>query len=107
MHSIMNRILCMAACALALICAVPSAGWTREIPVYPGATLLFEAEPGETPMCCDFITKAPFEKVISFYEGALKTKGLDPGAFGSRYPDLKHQADALIIDGMDLNALPK
>ena len=88
----------MAACALVIICAVPSSGWTQAIPVYPGATLVLEAEPGETPMCCDFIAKAPFEKVISFYEGALKTGGLDPKAFGARYPDLKHQADALIRD---------
>lgn len=74
--------------------AVPAAA--REVPVYPGAKLVTEQEPGSEPMCCDFVTSAGFEKVVVFYERALNTKGLDPRAFGARYPDLKQNAEELL-----------
>lgn len=92
----MGRLLTMvfaALCAAIAVLGPVTIAEAREIPVYPGAKLM--TEPGEEPMCCDFITTAGFEKVVAFYEGALKTKGLEPKAFGARYPQLKHHADAL------------
>jgi hypothetical protein len=81
----------------------------REIPVYPGAKLVIEPEPGEEPMCCDFVTTAGFDKVVAFYEKALATKGLEPGAFGAKYPFLKRHTDALLKQmppGMKITIFP-
>ncbi|NTW59452.1 MAG: hypothetical protein HGB21_03115 [Nitrospirae bacterium] len=74
--------LCSAMAVLGPIAAAEA----REISVYPGAKLIMEQEPGEEPMCCDFVATAGLEKVVAFYESALKTKGLEPKAFAARYP---------------------
>lgn len=97
--------LCAAMAVLGLIAAAEA----REIPVYPGAKLIMEQEPGEEPMCCDFVTTAGFEKVVAFYENELKTKGLEPKAFGAKYPQLKHHTDALLKQmpaGMRIRIFP-
>jgi len=83
-------------CAAIAILGPVMAAEAREIPVYPGAKLETEREPGSEPMCCDFVTSAGFEKVVAFYEKALNTKGLEPRAFGARYPDLKQNAEELL-----------
>lgn len=108
----MARLLTMVFAALCAAMAIPgpiTAAEAREIPVYPGAKLVTEPEPGEEPMCCDFVTPAGFAKVVSFYENALRTKGLEPKAFGARYPQLKHHTDALqkqIPAGMKIRLFP-
>ncbi len=87
----------------------PAAAAGREIPVYPGAKLVLEPEPGEEPACCDFSTRDAFEKVIAFYEKALRVKGLEPRAFGQKYPHLKHHTDALLQQmpaGMKIRIFP-
>jgi hypothetical protein len=98
-----------ALCAAMAVLDPVTAAVAREIPVYPGAKLVTEPEPEEEPMCCDFVTPAGFEKVVSFYEKALKTSGLEPRAFGVQYPHLKHHADALqkqIPPGMKIRLFP-
>ena len=96
-------------CAAMAVLGPITAAEAREIPVYPGAKLVTEPEPGEEPMCCDFVTTAGFNKVVAFYESALKTKGLEPKAFGARYPQLKHHTDALqkqMPPGMKMRIFP-
>ena len=61
----------------------------KDIPVYPSATLDTSHEPGEEPTCCSFSTKDPLEKVVAFYESALKTKALDLAALAAKYPAMK------------------
>jgi hypothetical protein len=98
-----------ALCAAMAVLGPVTAAEAREIPVYPGAKLVTEQEPGEEPMCCDFATKAGFDKVVAFYEGALKTRGLEPKAFGAKYPQLKHLTDTLqkqMPPGMKIKIFP-
>jgi hypothetical protein len=69
---------------------------SHNIPVYPGASLLTERMAGEEQSCCDFVTKDEFEKVISFYENALKTKSLDASSLASKYTDMKPEINMMI-----------
>jgi hypothetical protein len=96
-------------CASVAVLGPVTPAEAREIPVYPGAKLVMEPEPGEEPMCCDFVAAAGFDKVVAFYERALKTKGLEPKAFGARYPQLKRHTDALLKQmpaGMKIRIFP-
>jgi len=68
----------------------------RPIPVFPGASLVTSRIIGEEASCCDFNTKESLEKVIGFYETALKTKALDAAALAVKYPDMKAQIDMMI-----------
>ena len=65
------------------------------IPVYPGAMLKTDFEPGDSKMCCTFKTNDSFEKVVSFYEKSLKLKSLDPDGLAAQVPSLKTQVDLL------------
>lgn len=67
----------------------------REIPVYPGAQLITEQEPGEEPVCCTFTTRDPYAKVLAFYETRLKQKALDTKALAARYPDMRPQLEQM------------
>ena len=69
---------------------------SHNIPVYPGASLLTKNTPAEESYCCDFVTKDAMDKVIAFYEAALKTKALDATALGAKYQDMKPQIDMMI-----------
>lgn len=66
------------------------------IPVYPGAVLKTEFDPSDSKMCCSFITSDSFEKVVGFYESALKIKPLDPNGLATQLPFLKMQVDAML-----------
>jgi hypothetical protein len=66
------------------------------IPVYPGSTLKTEFEPGDSKMCCSFETKDSFDKVIGFYESALKIKPLDPPGLSAQLPFLEPQVDEML-----------
>jgi hypothetical protein len=66
------------------------------IPVYPGATLITEPDPGEESGCCNFKTNDSFEKVISFYESSLKLKALDVNELASQHTYLKAQTDMML-----------
>jgi hypothetical protein len=106
---ILSTTLILTLCAAMAVVGPIASAEAREIPVYPVAKLITEPEPGEEPMCCDFVTTAGFEKVIAFYEKALKTKGLEPKAFGTKYPQLKHHTDALLRQmpaGMKIRIFP-
>ena len=74
----------------------PGMSATHNIPVYPGASLLTDKKAGEEPACCDFATNDAFEKVISFYETALKTKALDASSLAAKYADMKNEINAMI-----------
>lgn len=65
------------------------------IPVYPGAKLVTDIKPDEDKICCSFRSKESFEKVISFYESALKIKALDASALAAKLPFLKQQVDMM------------
>lgn len=80
--------------AAALLLA-PSPVRSKELPVYPGAKLVIEHDPGEEAPCCDFLTRDSFDKVLSFYERALKIKPIDPKGLASKYPDMKQQVVAM------------
>lgn len=62
-----------------------------EIPVYPGAELVIEAQGGEESGCCSFRTHDPYQKVLSFYEGRLKQKAMDSKSLAAKYPAMKPQ----------------
>ncbi len=66
------------------------------IPVYPGAELKTEFESGDSKMCCTFVTKDDFNKVVAFYESALKIKSLDPNGLATQLPFLKMQVDEML-----------
>jgi hypothetical protein len=63
----------------------------HNIPVYPGASLQPVNGPAEESTCCDFVTKDALDKVIAFYEIALKIKAFDATALAAKYPDMKPQ----------------
>lgn len=65
----------------------------KKVPVYPGAVLSTEKEEGQPPVCCSFVTKDSFDKVLAFYENVLKTKALDPKQIAAKYPDMKSPMD--------------
>ena len=69
---------------------------SHSIPVYPGATLLIAKTGGEESSCCDFVTKDAFEKVIAFYEKALKTRVLDASSLTAKYPDMKAEINSMM-----------
>ena len=73
----------------------PGMSGSHNLPVYPGASLLTEKKAGEEPSCCDFATNDAFEKVISFYETALKTKALDASSLAAKYSDMKTEIDMM------------
>ncbi|HLN22267.1 MAG TPA: hypothetical protein VK213_14325 [Bacteroidales bacterium] len=75
----------------------------RNIPVYPGATLKTGLEQGDSEMCCSFKTSDSFDKVVSFYENALKLKSVDPNGLASQFPDLKDQVK-MMLDQMPAGA---
>ena len=81
--------------AAALILLASSPVSAKELPVYPGAKLVIEHEPGGEASCCDFLTRDPFDKVLSFYERALKTRPLDPKSLAAKYPEMKAQVAAM------------
>lgn len=66
------------------------------IPVYPGAVLDTEFEPGDSKMCCSFISTDSFDKVVSFYENELKIKALDPNGLANQIPSLKPQVEEML-----------
>jgi hypothetical protein len=68
----------------------------RSIPVYPGALLVTSRIVGEEATCCDFNTNENLDKVIGFYETALKTRALDAAGLAVKYPDMKAQIDMMI-----------
>ena len=80
-----------------VFCCIWHAGMAgaKEIPVFPGARLVIEKAVNEEQMCCDFVTQDPFEKVLSFYEGALRIKPLDGKSLSTKYPDMKTQFDQM------------
>ncbi len=79
----------------AVLLLAPSPIRAKELPVYPGAKLVMEHEPGEKAPCCDFLTRDSLDKVLSFYEKALKIKPLDPKGLATKYPDMKQQVAAM------------
>lgn len=68
----------------------------KPIPVFPGASLVTSRIVGEEASCCDFNTKESLEKVVGYYETALKTKALDAAALAVKYPDMKAQIDMML-----------
>ena len=72
-----------------------SAQTTKEIPVYPGAILVTAKELGTEPQCCSFSTGDSFEKVLSFYQSALKSKSMDTKQLAAAYPAMKEQLQQL------------
>jgi len=69
---------------------------SHNIPVYPGASLLTGKTGGEESACCDFVTNDAYEKVIAFYETALKTKALDASALTAKYTDMKAEINSMM-----------
>lgn len=63
----------------------------RPVPVYPGAQLVLEKHEGEESVCCDFVSKDSYAKVLSFYEEKLRTKPMDLKTIAARYPALSPQ----------------
>jgi len=59
------------------------------IPVYPGSKLITDVEPGESLICCNFVSKDGFDKIVSFYESSLKIKSLDANGLATQIPSLK------------------
>jgi hypothetical protein len=72
-----------------------SAQETKQIPVYPGAVLVTEKEPGTEPQCCSFTTHDSFDKVLSFYQTVLKSKPMDTRQLAAAYPEMRHQLQQL------------
>jgi hypothetical protein len=66
------------------------------IPVYPGAELKTNIEPDDSKICCSFIAKTGFDKVVSFYENSLKVKSLDVNGLAIQLPFMKQQADMML-----------
>jgi len=66
------------------------------IPVYPGAVLKTDIGPDDSKICCSFIAKENFDKVVSFYENSLKIKPLDANGLSAQLPFLKQQTDMLL-----------
>ncbi len=82
--------LCAIVCSLVIAFASESSAQaTKEIPVYPGANLVTETEAGAEPQCCSFSTHDSFDKVLSFYQSALKTKPMDTKQLAAAYPAMK------------------
>ena len=84
-----NAIISIAATLMVALSGNLSAQSTKEIPVYPGANLVTETEAGAQPECCSFSTHDSFEKVLSFYQSALKTKPMDTKQLAAAYPAMK------------------
>ena len=93
-----------------------SAQTIKEIPVYPGAILVTAEEPGTEAQCCSFSTADSFEKVLSFYQSALRSKPMDTKQLAAAYPAMKEQLQqfelqmpstmkyrAFVLDEMELN----
>jgi hypothetical protein len=77
-----------------LLCCMPLAllsQTTKEIPVYPNAKFNTEREEGKDQGCCSFTTTDPLNKVVAFYEAALKSKVMDIPAIAAKYPAMKPQ----------------
>jgi hypothetical protein len=77
-----------------LLCCMPLAllsQTTKEIPVYPNAKFNTEREEGKDHACCSFTTTDPLNKVVAFYEAALKSKAMDIPAIAAKYPAMKQQ----------------
>ena len=72
-----------------------SAQTIKEIPVYPGAILVTAEEPGTEAQCCSFSTADSFEKVLSFYQSALRSKPMDTKQLAAAYPAMKEQLQQL------------
>lgn len=74
----------------ALAALVLSAGlcFAQEIliPVYPGSVLSIDPDQGSDPQCCDFVTTAPYSKVVEFFEKALSAKAMRIEELPARYP---------------------
>jgi hypothetical protein len=66
------------------------------IPVYPGSVLKTDFEPGDSKMCCSFVTNDNFDKVIGFYENELKIRSVDPNGLTTQLPFLKPQVDEML-----------
>ncbi|MBI3599874.1 MAG: hypothetical protein HY097_04435 [Nitrospinae bacterium] len=66
-----------------------------QIPVYPGAKLVTQTEPGEEPVCCGFTSADPVNKVLSFYTEKLKTKPMDIKTLSEKYPAMRAQFQQL------------
>ncbi len=66
------------------------------IPVYPGAGLKTDIGPDDSKICCSFIAKESFDKVVSYYENSLKIKPLDSNGLSVQLPFLKQQTDMLL-----------
>jgi len=77
------------AALIVVILTNSSAQETKQIPVYPGANLVTETEAGSEPQCCSFTTHDSFDKVLSFYQSALKTKPMDTKQLAAAYPAMK------------------
>ncbi len=87
--------LLLLSCFLLSVPLVLQSQTRKDIPVYPNATLDTSHEPGEEPTCCSFSTKDQLEKVVAFYESALKTKALDLAALAAKYPTMKEQVNQM------------
>ena len=67
---------------------------SKEIPVYPNAKFDLESEGSKDQECC-FTTTDPLNKVVAFYENALKSKAMDIPAIVAKYPALKQQFEQM------------
>ena len=65
------------------------------IPVFPGATLNTDIDEEDRKVCCNFVSKESFDKVVAYYEGALKIKPLDLNGLEAQLPFMKSQADMM------------
>lgn len=74
----------------------PSLPPGKLIPVYPGAELKTAIDPGDSKLCCNFLSKDNFDKVVAFYENSLKIKPLDANGLAVQYPFLKPQTDLML-----------
>ncbi len=92
----MNRLVLCTSALVVVFAMETLAQSPKPVPVYPGATLVTEKEEGVEPVCCDFTTTDPLEKVVSFYERQLKTKAMDAKRLTAEYPVLKSQLEAIV-----------
>ena len=94
-----------------LLCCMPLtllSQTTKEIPVYPNAKFNTEREEGKDHACCSFTTTDPLNKVVAFYEDALKSKAMDIPAIAAKYPAMKPQLQQMqqqIPPGMQYRAI--
>jgi hypothetical protein len=63
----------------------------KEIPLYPNAKFDMERAKEKGAEGYPFITTDPLDKVVAFYEDALKSKAMDIPAIAAKYPAVKQQ----------------